>query len=230
MTYEAEAQVRRTSVGAKVLMFGFAIFAVLGSFWAIVWFIRSYVEPPRVMLPAPLQLASQDSKPVVLPKPAPSPAVDTTNAAPAVPPAVLAAPAAPEPSVKTAAAASPAAQASDQPTGPSVADRWAPMNQFATPPAAAPVAPPTAPAETTPTNSAATSLPASDAESDDVVEGSVPAIAGPAPLPRRKPMMTAAVKRMNDPPLPRPRPDGQVAPQSVWTAVPSADDRYQAGQ
>jgi hypothetical protein len=37
--------------------------------------------------------------------------------------------------------------------------------------------------------------------------------------------MTA--QRRNDPPLPRPRPDGQVAPpQSVFTAVPTTDDRY----
>jgi hypothetical protein len=57
----------------------------------------------------------------------------------------------------------------------------------------------------------------------------VPAISGPPPLPRRKPMVTAAVRTRTDPPLPRPRPDGP-APQSVWTAVPTTDDRYQAGQ
>jgi len=63
-----------------------------------------------------------------------------------------------------------------------------------------------------------------------VAESSVPAISGTAPLPRRKPTQTAAVRpRNSDPPLPRPRPDGP-APQSVWTAVPTSDDRYQAGQ
>ena len=65
---------------------------------------------------------------------------------------------------------------------------------------------------------------------DEIAESSVPAISGPAPLPRRKPMQTASVRaRTTEPPLPRPRPDGP-APQSVWTAVPSSDDRYQAGQ
>jgi hypothetical protein len=82
--------------------------------------------------------------------------------------------------------------------------------------------------------SAATSLTtAPDADViEEVAEGSVPAISGPAPLPRRRPTMTtaaaaaAAAKRSNtEPPLPRPRPDGP-APQSVFTAVPVADDRF----
>jgi hypothetical protein len=43
-------------------------------------------------------------------------------------------------------------------------------------------------------------------------------------------MQTAAVRaRTAEPPLPRPRPDGP-APQSIWTGVPTTDDRYQAGQ
>jgi hypothetical protein len=82
------------------------------------------------------------------------------------------------------------------------------------------------------TMSAATSLPsaspanASDADAiEEVAEGSVPAISGRAPLPRRKPVMTASAKRNAEPPLPRPRPDGP-APQSVWTAVPVSDDRF----
>ena len=65
-------------------------------------------------------------------------------------------------------------------------------------------------------------------EIEEVAEGSIPAFDGPAPLPRRRPVMTA--QRRNDPPLPRPRPDGQVAPQSVFTPVPNADDRYPTGQ
>ena len=51
-----------------MLAFGFAILAVLGSFWTIVWFIRSYVEPPRVMRPSPLALAARDSTPVSPPQ------------------------------------------------------------------------------------------------------------------------------------------------------------------
>ena len=56
-------------------------------------------------------------------------------------------------------------------------------------------------------------------EIEEVAESTVPAISGAAPLPRRKPTQTAAVRPRNDePPLPRPRPDGP-APQSVWTGV-----------
>ena len=64
MTFGDKAEERRAKVGTKVLAFGFAIFAVLGSFWTIVWFIRSYVEPPRVTISPALALASLDSKPV----------------------------------------------------------------------------------------------------------------------------------------------------------------------
>ena len=52
----------------------------------------------------------------------------------------------------------------------------------------------------------------------------MPAIEGPPPLPRRKPIVTAA-RRTAEPPLPRPRPDGAAQP-SVWTAVPTTDDRF----
>jgi hypothetical protein len=107
-----------------------------------------------------------------------------------------------------------------------VADRWAPMNQFAPAPASPP--PParaTSPAPVEKSAPAALATGTQAFESDQVVEESVPAINGPAPLPRRKPTMTASFKRA-DPPLPRPRPDGQTAPQSVWTAVPPTDDRY----
>src|SRR5712671_4423163 len=67
MTYIDEAEIPRPSRGTKVLAFGFGVLAVLGSFWGIVWFIRSYVEPPRVMRPSPLALSSQDSVPVAPP-------------------------------------------------------------------------------------------------------------------------------------------------------------------
>src|SRR5437660_1651610 len=58
MSYIDDAEVRRPSRGTKVLAFGFSILAILRSFWGIVWFIRTYVEPPRVMLPSPLALAA----------------------------------------------------------------------------------------------------------------------------------------------------------------------------
>ena len=61
MTYVDEVEVRHASVGTKVLAFACGIFAVLGSFWAIVWFIRAYVEAPRVIIPAPMVLAAGES-------------------------------------------------------------------------------------------------------------------------------------------------------------------------
>jgi hypothetical protein len=66
---------------------------------------------------------------------------------------------------------------------------------------------------------------------EEVVLSFTPAIRGPAPLPRRRPVITAsaaaAAKRNTnaEPPLPRPRPDGP-APQSAFTAVPVTDDRF----
>ena len=223
--YEDEIPARRRGVGTKVLALACGILAVLGSFWGIVWFIRSYVEPPRVMMPAAVRLASRDSIPVPAP-PADSrlneaaPAVESAQAAPA--PAPAAPPAAPP------ARAAPSATEADQAAGP-VAERWGPMNQFAPTPAVAPVpapAPPPVVSAPAPSDTAPVALTtaAPEKDADEVVEGTVPAITGPAPLPRRRPVMTA--QRRTEPPLPRPRPDGQVAPQSVFTAVPITDERY----
>jgi cytoskeletal protein RodZ len=215
MTFEDKAEVRRASVGTKVLAFGCAILAVLGSFWTIVWFIRSYVEPPRVTLSPSIALAARESAPAATVPPAPIAAISQSSET------------IPAPAVSETAPATAPAQAApvDTPavTG-SIADRWLPMTPAAPEPAPAPAP---AAAET-----AASPAPAEGAEppADEIAESTVPAISGPAPLPRRKPMLTAAVRaRTADPPLPRPRPDGP-APQSVWTAVPTTDDRYQAGQ
>ena len=208
MTIGDEAEVRRTSVGTKVLMMGCGVLAVLGSFWSIVWFIRSYVEAPRVTM-APMALAARESAPVT----SPAPAIRTTPVAadpqPAAgpPPAVIMA--GPAPAVS--------AQSAEPLTTSGIADRWMPAPAPETTSAAAP--PATAPATLAATAPDSTAL-------EEVAEGSVPAIAGPAPLPRRKPTQTAAVRtRASEPPLPRPRPDGP-APQSVWTAVPTTDDRF----
>jgi hypothetical protein len=220
-----------------VLVFAIAILAALGSFWAIVWFIRSYVEPPRVMLPAPMILAARESTPVPPPARAPDPKAEepvrtgsvTGTVTAQAPPAAAPAPALPAP-------AAPARREAAEPSA-SVADRWAPITQTGAPVVFAPApvapavpAPPASPApaaadEPPPSASAPAALATGAAEIEEVAEGSVPAIEGPAPLPRRKPSQTAAVKRSNDPPLPRPRPDGP-APQSVWTAVPTTDDRF----
>jgi hypothetical protein len=214
MTIGDEAEIRRTSVGTKVLMVGLAVLAVLGSFWTIVWFIRSYVEAPRVSM-APMALAARESTPAATPTP-PVHSVTITAAEPqraANPPAT--------PGAVTAEAAPRAEQprASDE-----IADRWMPM----TPPAPPPVAEPPPAAVSQPTTPAVVTItpPDSDPPLEEVAESSVPAISGSAPLPRRKPTQTAAVRpRNSDPPLPRPRPDGP-APQSVWTAVPTTDDRF----
>jgi cytoskeletal protein RodZ len=254
MTYIDEAEVRRPSRGTKVLGFGVAILLVLGSFWGIVWFIRSYVEPPRVMMPSPLALAARDSTPVTLPQPRRADTPDTLVTA-STPPAALTIPDPPDRAKLSGGVASGA-----------IADRWAPLSLAATTTPqvsaatreavlapSAPTAPSTLMAPTTPmaapptiaaapatlavaeptplpTMSAATSLTTRNAApdpdaNDEVVESFIPAIRNPAPLPRRKPVMTASAKRNVEPPLPRPRPDGP-APQSVFTAVPVADERF----
>jgi hypothetical protein len=233
MTFQDEVEVRRASRGTRVLGFGCAVLAVLGSFWGIVWFIRAYVEAPRVNIPAPIQLASRESVP--LPAPAPKAAempAPRPPAAPAVaaqsPAAPAVAPAAPVPAAPMAAAPAPNSDVS--PAG-AIADRWFTGNQFGivTNAAPAPAAPPPAPVDVQPANTApaalATHTPDAEPPIEEVAEGSVPAIAGPAPLPRRKPIMTASAKRNDVTPLPRPRPDGP-APQSVFTGVPSSDERF----
>lgn len=229
MTFQDEVEVRRPSVGAKVLMFGCAILAVLGSFWTIVWFIRAYVEAPRVGIPATMALAAREAMPVVPPAATVAPApIGTAEAQPASTPpsapiqATAEATPAAKPGSEPAQAASDKSAREELPPGGAIADRWLPMN-----PPAAEVAPAQAPAPA-PTESAPAALataPDSDPPIEEVAESSVPSIAGTAPLPRRKPTQTASVRARLDPPLPRPRPDGP-APQSVWTAVPTTDDRF----
>lgn len=215
MTFQEQAEVRRPSVGTKVLLVGLAIFAVLGSFWTIVWFIRAYVEAPRVNI-APMALAARESTPVVAPAPAVASApIAADNSQPAA--------AAAQPSGAPAQADAPAASSA-------VADRWLPMTPMASPPAAEAAPPAPEPVMSAPAPAALATATDNEPSSDEVAETSVPAISGVAPLPRRKPTQTAAIRpRNSDPPLPRPRPDGP-APQSVWTAAPNDDDRYQAGQ
>jgi hypothetical protein len=237
MTYEDEVEVRRASKGTKVLGIGVAVLGVLGSFWGIVWFIRAYVEAPRVNAPAPMILAARESIPVPGPAPKVEPKPEAAETRPATvepaTPAQAATP--PRPAPTAVASAPPAPEVS--PAG-AIADRWFAGNQFGIPgvaPApAAPPAPPPAPApvEAQPAAPApvlaaapAETPPDAEPEIEEVAESSVPAIAGPAPLPRRKPLVTAQVKRTDTTPLPRPRPDGP-APQSVWTGVTSGDERF----
>jgi hypothetical protein len=253
MTYESEVEVRRASVGTKVLGVGAGVLAVLGSFWGVVWFIRSYVEAPRVNAPAPMILASRESIPV----PGPTPKTEVKSDAVAAP--LLAAPtqsplapvttSAPPPPVQTAAVAAPSAPqfsapqvSASQVSAPQVsasnaiADRWFSGNQFGLPGIAPPPQAPPPPVAAAPSVEAppvAEVKPAEIADAEpaieEVAESSTPAISGPAPLPRRKPVMTAQVKRAEVTPLPRPRPDGP-APQSVWTGVTSSDERFSIQQ
>lgn len=230
MTFQDEAEVRRPSVGTKVLMFGCAILAVLGSFWSIVWFIRAYVEAPRVGISATMALAAREAATIVPPAAtvAPTP-IGTAEPQPASgsPPApsqvtAESAPAAKPGSEAAQAASNKSAREELPPPSGAIADRWLPVN----PPAAEPApAQAPAPALTDSAPAALATAPESEPPIEEVAESSVPSIAGTAPLPRRKPTQTASVRSRNDPPLPRPRPDGP-APQSVWTAVPSSDDRF----
>src|SRR5438477_901670 len=104
MTFQQEAEIRRPSVGTKVLMVGLAVLAVLGSFWSIVWFIRAYVEAPRVNI-APLALAARETTPVVPAAPSVVPPPMEAARQPAAPPPIIrAAPTAePAPAAQSAA-------------------------------------------------------------------------------------------------------------------------------
>jgi hypothetical protein len=220
MTYENEPERRKASVGGKVLIFGFAILASLGAFWTVVWFIRSYVEQPRIALRAPMTLASRENEPAPAPK-------EPVVAAATVP--APAAPEAPPPPARTAAAA-PAQPAADTMTAGPIADRWfpTPSSQWPEPANGAPPVPMTATAPATPPEPA-TATPENDqAEPEVVVASMEPAIRGAVPKPRPKPPSNSISARLREPPLPRPRPDGQTQPQSVWTAVPPPDDRFPA--
>lgn len=222
MTYEDEPERRKASVGGKVLVFGVAIFAVLGAFWTVVWFIRSYVEQPRIALRAPMTLASRESEPAAPPKePVATASMSVPTADPAPPP--QASPSAPsERLAATAQATAPQPAAEPAPGAGPIADRWFPTTpsaQWPDPPNNA------APAAAEPT--AALN---DQAEPEVVVASMEPAIRGAVPKPRPKPPTNSISARLREPPLPRPRPDGP-APQSVWTATPVNDDRFpQASQ
>src|SRR5690348_5314981 len=131
MTFGDRMEAKRAKVGAKVLAFGCAIFAVLGSFWTIVWFIRSYVEPPRVTISPALALAARDTTPVTPPaKPAPAPKAETATPAPSTAQPI---PAGPPPVV--------AAPAEQPNTTISLSDRWLPLAPAPAPEPAPPPAP-----------------------------------------------------------------------------------------
>jgi hypothetical protein len=268
MTFEDELEVRRASVGAKVLGFAFAILAVLGSFWTVVWFIRSYVEQPRVTMAPTAAIATQEIVPAA-PTVAPAP-IGTLDAQPALPaqasapaqapvpaqppaPIMADTPPPPPPAARVETPmpkAAPAPASADQrAANGSLSDRWAAIGPGSNGEPAAPVT--SAPAAAGPRTAAVNPAPppvsaapavapmvappqaapgpvATDSQIDEVEETAVPAIAGPAPLPRRKPTHVAA-GQSHQPPLPRARPDGP-APQSIWTPVTPTDDRYQATQ
>jgi cytoskeletal protein RodZ len=222
MTYENEPERRKASVGGKVLVFGVAIFAVLGAFWTVVWFIRSYVEQPRIALRAPMTLASRESEPVAPPRePVATASMSAPTADPAPPP--QASPSAPaERLAATAQATVPQPAAEPAPPAGPIADRWFPTTpsaQWPDPPNNAAPAPAAQPEPAAALND--------QAEPEVVVASMEPAIRGAVPRPRPKPPTNSISARLREPPLPRPRPDGP-APQSVWTASPVTDDRFPA--
>ena len=105
--------------------------AVLGSFWAIVWFIRAYVEAPRVNIPAPMVLAAGESRPAPAPE---SRVIPQAEAAPAALVVQVQAKSTTPPVAAAAAKNSPAASRKAEPSAAgAVADRWFPMNQLGAP-------------------------------------------------------------------------------------------------
>jgi hypothetical protein len=226
--YEAETEKRRASRGAKVLIFGFSIFAVLGAFWSVVWFIRSYVEQPRIALRAPMALASKESEPAPAPRePVMTAAIASPTSDAAPPPATAARPAPAETPASTPQATAQAAPPASGPAASSpISDRWFPTTPSGQwPDAQTTTAPAPAPPPAQSDQAAATPEPEQAAPEEEVVASMEPAIRGVVPKPRPKPPSHTVSARLREPPLPRPRPDGS-APQSVWTATPVADDRF----
>ena len=182
MTFGDKAEDRRAKVGTKVLAFGFAIFAVLGSFWTIVWFIRSYVEPPRVTISPALALASLDSKPARDPCASGRTGTDWQH---------FATKARSFASHGRGSTAFPAHEASrtrraakrcELDCRPLGADNHCSGARARSSGSVA-----------TRDNGAAPA-PSAEPPADEIAESSVPAISGPAPLPRPKPLQTAAVR------------------------------------
>ena len=90
---------------------------MLGSFWTIVWFIRSYVEPPRVTISPAMALAARESTPV---------APARADSAPRTITAAEASRLAPVRAGNGRSGSGRAARAADQPRAANaIADRWA---------------------------------------------------------------------------------------------------------
>jgi hypothetical protein len=202
---DVEVTYRPRPVWPRALIFAFSIFAVIGSFWAIVTLVRTYVEPPRVGGPARMSLAAREAQPTPLPMIAAEPA-------PVAPPAHPA-PAAPEPPAdpilpyQVAAPDQPPAREDTAPSASAlVAARWLPNEP----------AVPAVPSDPGPRGSAVEPAPAALPQENGIV--------GPVPLPRPRPRVAATVPPP-DPPLPRPRPNGS-APASLLTPVLTEDDRF----
>jgi hypothetical protein len=224
MAYDENRKVRRPSVLPKVLLGGFAVFMALGSFWGMIWFVRSIAEPPRVMALKPAVLASSEARLVPVKNEIPAPAAQAPAAqAPAAQAPAAPAPAAPVPAapVRTAAPVAPAAKPTD-----GLAERWSaienvrpalerPQGRPAEEPkpvaTLAITAPPPPPIEAP--------LPAA-------VPAGTP-MAGPIPLPRPRPSPNLVARAEPAVPLPRPRPE--TAPEPVLAEpVVQADERYPA--
>jgi hypothetical protein len=207
MAYDENRKVRRPSVLPKVLLGGFAVFMALGTFWGMIWFVRSIAEPPRVMALKPATLASSEARLVPVKAEAPTPPAPAAAAAPARVPA--------------AAPVSPPVKPTD-----GLAERWSAIENVR------PMVERPRPAEEPKpvATLAITAPPPPPIEAPRTTPAAGPAstpIAGPVPLPRPRPNPSLVARAEPAVPLPRPRPE--TAPEPVPAEpVVQADERYPA--
>jgi hypothetical protein len=219
MAYDENRKVRRPSVLPKVLLGGFAVFTALGTFWGMIWFVRSIAEPPRVMALKPAVLASSEARLVPVKADIPAPAAQ----APAAQARAAQPPAAPVPSapVQAAAPVAPAAKPTD-----GLAERWSAIENVR-PALERPQARPAE--EPKPVATLAITAPPPppiEAPRPAAVPAGTP-MAGPIPLPRPRPSPNLVARADPAVPLPRPRPE--TAPEPVLAEpVVQADERYPA--
>jgi hypothetical protein len=198
MAYDEIRRRRAPSVLPKVLLGGFAVSMALGSFWGMIWLVRSIAEPPRVAVLKPAVLAASETRPVK--------AAAVSPAATPRPTDGLAERWSPIESFKPAVPLERPAQSqpAEEPPRP-----VATLAITAPPPA--PVAPPP-PAPPVRASEPETVAPASP-------------IAAAVPVPRSRPSPNA-VRAAPGIPVPRPRPESAPEPVAPAAPVGPVDDRY----
>jgi hypothetical protein len=176
------------------------IVPVVACLAGVTWFVRAFISPPTIAIPGPMVLATAPAPPPVRP--------------------VREEPRVPEPAPPPAAAMQPAAPA------PSAAAPTTPSYSFSLPMLATLAA---APPSTTPAAAAARpGAPTAFADPmrdgpavmSTVIEAAAAPIAGPIPMPRPRPEVTAAVTG-HAVPLPRSRPAEEEAASPALNAEPA---------